>query len=214
MDTIKIDEKFLSLFPLGLEDPEWIKFFEKHDIAKIEEIYNKDLSQKKIEEYIVNNEYEKICKIVLKLSRLSSVISVFEKIAFNNFINIKESNKEFATSFYHMMFDFNSHSFERMVFVLSKYKNDINHKKLNVAKWPIITFFLSQKYPDEFIIIKPSTIKAISKLLEYEIEYKTVPNYLSYKKMIDMIKKYRDNSMIFKNKNLKVAEAALHIITE
>ncbi len=209
MDSNTIDLLFLSKFPDGLNDEMWIELGKKHKPNKIIETINNELSEDNLKEMLENEDYKTICTLVLKLVKKATVVSVFEKVAFQNFINDETTNKDFALAFFDLLYNYNEKSFNEMVSVLAMYKQD---KNKNACKWPVITFFISYKDPNKFVILKPNTVKQTAKILEFNIEYSSTPNFKTYTNVINMVENYRENSMICKNENLMIAQAILFTI--
>ncbi len=211
MDFNSIDEEFLLRAPEKFNDPLWkqaIKIFETP--KKISDLYQADLSIKRLEELIEWEEYGAIALSIQKLISNSNVISRFEKVAFTNFINEKDTHQPLAIAMYDFLYYFDENAFTNMVNVLGMYKHD---KDMNVLKWPIITLFNSYRDPDNFILIKPNTVKSISKAFSINFSYTPNPNYNTYLNVLDFVKKYRDSSSLCKNESLRTAQTILFIAT-
>ncbi len=209
MDLQIIDMKFLELFPLGLEDENWKDLGKKHNPTKVMTLINEDLSQSILKELLNRKDYNKICEISLKIIKKASVVSVFEKVAMQNFFNYSDTKVEFSHALYNFLYNFNENSFSAFVDVLAKHKED---KKANVAKWPIVSVFKAYQNPDKYVFVKPNTIKATAKFLEFDIAYKSYPTFKTFKNIEKMITSYKNKSTVCKNENLMIAQAVLFTV--
>ncbi len=209
MNFNSIDNEFLFRFPGGFDDPQWAAGEKKYGkTKKINEILDTELSEIKMEELIEYGEFSVIAESVLKLIRTAAIISVFEKVAFSNFVKERDTHEPLALALYDLLYHFDENSFEQMVGVLGMYKQD---KSMNVLKWPILTIFNSYRDPNNHVLVKPNTVKAISKAVGYDISYTPRPNYSTYTKILNMVKDYRDSSNICKDRNLRTAETVMYI---
>ncbi len=207
-----IDTEFKIRFSEGFSDPLWsnvTKIFETP--KKIDTLYNTELSQNRMSELIENGEYEIIIESVLKLINSAKVISRYEKIAFSNFIEERDTHQPLSIALYDLLYQFNKEAFEQMVSVLGMFKQD---KNLNVLKWPIITLFNSYRTPNEHVLVKPNTVKAISKALNIDVSYTSKPNYITYLNVLNLVKEYRNSSSICNNADLRVAQTILFATTK
>ncbi len=90
------DFAFLEKFPHGVEDEEWLALAKKHKGDSLSKVVKEELSQENMKKLINKKDYRTICEIALKLLRRASVISVFEKVAFSNFLGHEEIQKDFS----------------------------------------------------------------------------------------------------------------------
>jgi hypothetical protein len=209
MNYKMIDDNFLAMYPLGLGDPDWIGLGKKHNPDKIIKILHEEFSKGALEEVIENELFEETANKILKLIKKSTTVSVFEKVAFQHYIEEPFTHEPLVRSLYNLLHHFSKESFDRMAEVLAMYKSD---RTKNVAKWPVITFFLSYYDADNYSFVKPRTVKTVAKNLEIDIDYKPMPNYETYMKILNMVKEYRDNSEVVKNENLMIAQAVLFVV--
>ncbi len=201
------DFAFLERFPNGVLDEEWVNLGKKHNGMKLVAQLNEELSKKRFKELLKNKDYDSICKSALKLLRRASVVSVFEKVAFSNYLEHEEIKKDFAQSLYKYMHEFNKENFESFILLLARYRSE---KNSNCAKWTVATFFVAYLDPNEFVFIKPTTTKAIAKALDVDIEYSSYPTFETYEKVLAMIKDFRQESEVCEDLNIMMTEAVLY----
>lgn len=207
----EVDFAFLQKFPDGLNDELWIDMGKKHKTIKITEKLNDQLSKQNFKMLITKKDYQTICDLSLKLLRQSTMISVFEKVAFANYLAHDDIKKDFSLSLFDFMYKFGEDSFKNFVLTLARHKKE---KNCNACKWTVVTFFKAYQDTNNYIFVKPTSIKAISNALHTEIGYTPYPNYETYMKAYNMVKEYRDNSDICKNADMMTTEAVLYVTTK
>lgn len=201
------DFAFLQKFPNGLEDDLWLSMGKKHNPDRITKALNEEFSKQKLKEQLQKKDYKTICETALKLLRRATVVSVFEKVAFTNYLAHEEVHEDFSKALYNLYYKFSEESFKEFVLVLARYRKE---KNSNACKWTVVTFFLAFKEPDKYVFVKPTTTKAIAVALKTDIDYSPYPTYSTYMKISDMIHNFRESSDIFKNESLMLAEAGLY----
>ncbi len=198
---------FLKRFPNGLVDEEFIGLGNKHKADNLIKAVNNELSKENLKSLIQKKDYKTICESSLKLLRRANVLSVFEKVAFSNFLSHEEIFEEFSKALYNFMYDFNETNFNKFTLLLARFRME---KNCNCAKWTVVTFFISYLDPEKFVFVKPTTTKAIAKALNVEIEYQSYPTYEVYQNVYNMIYNFREQSDLCKNQNMMLTEAILY----
>ncbi|MDH6603602.1 hypothetical protein OKW23_000742 [Bacilli bacterium PM5-9] len=206
-----IDDLFLLKYPNGLNDQAFIDLSKKHKSSyKILEIVKNEID---LESFVLEDTYHinKNISLIIKIVTRSSMISVFEKVAFKHYLEDSKIHSIFLNALYHMLKDFNEDTMNEFVYVLNMRKVEINRK---VATWPLITFFLI--YFDEYneVFIKPTTIKRLAKLLECDIKYESMPNYMTYQNVKKMVLEYKKQSKLVKNENNLNVQAIMYCALE
>ncbi len=208
MNAKVIDNQFLEAFPNGFEDQRWNELGKKHNPNKIFNIFNNEFSKQSFKTLLDEESYEEICEIALKLVKSASVVSVFEKVAFTNFMKY-ESTSEFCNALFNFLYAYNEQSFETFVSILARHKNQ---KNANAAKWPIVSFFKAYQDPNNYVLVKPNTVKAVAKALDYDISYQSYPNVETYNKVLEMVKSYKKDSSVCKSSSLMLTQAVLFTV--
>lgn len=198
LDQIKnIENKFLILFPNAFEDKEWLKLVKKHDKKIIDEIFKKSLSKNQMREDIEKGNIENIINACKKAVQNSTTISMFEKIAFRNYMTDKSLHKEFAKTLYLLLHVDYTKYLSKFVYILTKTRNTIGNS--NCAKWTIVTFFLSYSDGDTHVFLKPNTAKKTSHYFSIDINYQAYPNLETYEKFRNIIIQYKEHCTLTKN---------------
>lgn len=171
LDKLKqVEKEFLLRYPEGFETEELKEAGKKHKIQK-----NIDYIHK-----VCDKEYMKqglhVYNDVMKVLTNSSLVSVFEKVRFKDFIKEIDTHDkhELMGSIFEMLHGDEEEGFNRLVSLLDFYK---------LAKWPLITVWLAYYDINYQVFIKPTTVKKIINHLELEdITYSSKPNYQFYTK--------------------------------
>ncbi len=205
-----VDFAFLRQFPEGLNDETWIELGKKHNMKKVYEIYDTVLSEPNMKKLIKEKKYKTICEEATNIIKKATIVSVFEKIAFQNFIANEPIHEEFSKGLYQLLYNFNEESFENMVEILLTYKGN---KNSNACKWPVITGFVSLRNEDQ-VFVKPTTVKKIGDFLKVDIEYKSRPNFNTYNKIRNMVINFKKSSEICKDEKLIIVQALLYCVAD
>jgi len=136
--------------------------------------------------------------LINKAISMSTIISVYEKIAFRNYVADRQVIPLFLESLYKVLKECNEETFNHFVYVLSLKKNQGN---ANPCKWPLITYLLVCFKPYEEVFIKPTTIKKLLLVLESDIKYQSQPNYQTYHDIKELILNYKEHSSICQGLN-------------
>lgn len=203
-----VEARFLEQYPAGLDDEKWIELWKKHSKSRLFEAFQTDLSEPNLKLAIESGVLENLAERVVKLVKQATTISVFEKIAFQNFMSYREIHPRFFMALYDFLYHFDDESFEEMIDVLSVFKME---KNAFPAKWPLISFFKAYQSPYNYSFVKPTTTKKVAALLQWEIDYNSRPNYQTYMKIVTMVKQFQKQSVYCQNLDLMRVQGMLFI---
>lgn len=207
MDIKFIEQSFLRQFPNGLQDDEFKMLGKKHQSSdRIIKMFKESITIKNL---TTRNEsiQEETMKSIIKAISQSTLISTFEKVAFKNYIKDTKIHKPFMEALANMLHDCNEDTMNAFVHVCSLKKNETN---ANIAKWPIVTFFLAYFDPQNEIFIKPTTIKQVAYIMNVDIEYQALPNFNTYKKARNMILDFKQQSSLVHDENNIMVQAIMY----
>ena len=187
IDKLKqLEHDFLARYPEGFASPEMKEVVKRHKPDKMYKI-----AQESFEDYKFDNPefiIEKMIEIVSK----SSMVSLFEKPKFRDYVRYFEAHEKEALSdaLREFLHGNEEAGFETMVEILGRVK---------LAKWTLVTVFGTYFRPTEEIFVKPTTTKNIINFLELDdLVYKPRPSYAFYKRYREYImemKKHVDPSL-------------------
>jgi hypothetical protein len=174
------EAEFLARYPKGFADPGLAPIVKKHNIDRLSEFARANLTRSHF------NRPEHIVDTIEKIITRSSMVSMFEKPKFRNFLRTLNGHER-----EHLAFAFEKRlhgrarqaGFEEMVGML------VPHK---LAKWSLVSAVPFYFAPKKEAFVKPTTAKNIISFLEVDgLHYKPRPSwefYLGYRKLLDQVK--------------------------
>lgn len=175
------EAEFLARFPDGFADPAMAPIMKKHNVGKLTEFAQANLTRTHF------NNSEHIADTLVRIVSRSSMVSMFEKPKFRDFVSSLNSHEKD-----HLAFAFEKRlygrakraGFEEILGMLSHYK---------LAKWSIISVVPFYFAPKKEAFVKPTTAKGIIAYLEVDdMQYKPRPSwefYRAYVKLLNQVKK-------------------------
>lgn len=172
---------FLQRYPGGFTNPEILEISKKHKMKKISTLAQERF---KLEEF---SNSQNILEGMIKLVNSSSMVSLFEKPKFRDFVNQLDFDRK----------DLIAHGVKEFLYGNEESGFDILVDMLNedkLAKWTLLTVIPAYFSPKKEVFVKPTTTKNVIKYFELEdLVYKPLPSY-------DFYKRYRDEIHNMKNK--------------
>jgi hypothetical protein len=182
IEKLKLAEAgFLARYPGGFADPGLAPIRKKHNVDKLTEFAQANLTRSHF------NRPEHIAETLVKVVSRSSMVSLFEKPKFRDFVaSLNSFEKE------HLAFAFEKRlygnakraGFDEIIGMLAHHK---------IAKWPIVSAIPYYFAPKKEAFVKPNTAKGIIAYLEVDdLQYKPAPSwefYRGYLKLLDEVKK-------------------------
>ena len=174
------ETEFLVRYPKGFADPGLADIRKKHNIDKLTEFARTNLSRNHF------NRPEHIADTLVRIISRSSMVSMFEKPRFRDFIRSLNSHEK-----EHLAFAFEKRlhgrakrdGFEEILGMLAHYR---------LAKWSLISAIPFYFSPRKEAFVKPTTAKGIISFLEVDdLHYRPVPSwefYRGYRKLLNDVK--------------------------
>ena len=184
-------QKFLRAFPLGFADP---GYYEEERRYKSEA--NKDwqarLSREVFRRLLSERDYEGISQAlrsILSKNKLN-LPSTFELMAINRLTMNPESQPIVAEHLYALIYgnDFGS-ELDRFVLALQR----LNTKGLKPFTWPVVTLFPFIADPTRHMFVKPEATKVAAARLGIELNYKSIPNVVTYGRVMELTQRLLDD---------------------
>lgn len=197
----EILNSFYAEYEDGLEDEKWIKLGKKYDDRAIVQFFD-ELD----DVYFMENDEFEIVEDFMKILSKSALISTFEKIALRNYFSNIKSHKAFVNAVKRLYLN-GMDEFDNLVATLSMLKDE--EKNANAAKWPIVSTICNYMF-DEAYPVKPTTVKAVAKLLKTDIYYSSKPNLETYQLINQMYEKYRQSNEILRTNDKRFTHAILY----
>lgn len=181
----KAENNFFSHYPGGFNNPEMIAIGKKHKMAQMEKLAKEGFAKKNFSNPMT------IVEDAIKLVSRSSMVSVFEKPRFRDYVKSlnREEKAAFADALYELLHGKQEDGFELLQGLLIREK---------LAKWTLMTVIPAYYRPQKEVFVKPTTAKLIINKLGLPLEYKPAPSwefYKGYRKAINELKKQTDKSL-------------------
>lgn len=182
IDKLKQAEaSFLQRFPDGFDDPGMDKIKKKHNVDKISEFAQQNLTRTNF------NRPEFIVDTVHKIVSRSSMVSRFEKPKFRDFVKSLNSHEKQALA----------DSYEKRLFGRAKRQGFEEilgmYSHHGIAKWSLVSVVPFYFSPIKEAFVKPTTAKGMLAYLEItDTVYKPTPSwefYTAYQRLLAEIKK-------------------------
>ena len=175
------EAEFLARYPGGFADPGMATVKKKHNVDKLTQFAQANLTGSQF------NRPEHICDTLVRIISRSSMVSMFEKPRFRDFVSSLNSHEKehLAYAFEKRLYGRSKRAgFDEILGMLAHYK---------IAKWPIISAVPYYFAPNKEAFVKPTTAKGIIKYLEIQdLQYKPMPSwefYRAYLKLLGQVKK-------------------------
>jgi hypothetical protein len=181
-----LEDKFLSRYPDGFASPEMLAIGKKHKVEKMVEFSQEVFTKAAFQEPML------IVENMIKLVSRSSMISIFEKPKFKDFVMGLNPIDKMALSeaLKKILHGKEEKGFNAMVDILSQG---------NLAKWSLVTIFAAYYKPDYDVFVKPTTTKGVLAAFNIDdIKYKPKPSwefYQRYREIINQMKSEVDPSL-------------------
>jgi hypothetical protein len=180
------EEEFFDRYPGGFDNPEIIEIRKKHKLEKMMELAQDCFAKRnfKLPDLIVEN----IVKVVTR----SSLISVFEKPKFRDFVHSlpAQEKQRLSKGLEETLHGKEQFGFETMLEVLKNGK---------LAKWSLMTICQAYHRPQIEVFIKPTTAKDVIEYFELShLHYHPRPTwafYHDYRTVINDMKSKVDLSL-------------------
>lgn len=172
---------FLQRYPEGFNHPEMLEISKKHKLEKISSMAQERFSIDKF------SNSQNIIESMIKLVNSSSMVSLFEKPKFRDFVNRLDTDRKnlIAYGVKELLHGNEESGFDILVDMLKEDK---------LAKWTLLTVIPAYYSPQNEIFVKPTTTKNVIKYFELEdLIYKPLPTYNFYKQYRDEIINMKKN---------------------
>jgi hypothetical protein len=182
----QVEEAFLNRYPGGFDNPEMVEIGKKHKMDKMIRFTHTCFEKNNFDQP------DLIVDHMIKVVSRSSMVSVFEKPKFRDYVNslTPASKLMLSQGLETLLYVNEQQGFEMVLDVLKNGK---------LAKWSLMTICQTYFRPDFDVFIKPTTTKWVIEFLELDhLIYKPTPTwsfYEQYRSLINEIKSKVDPSL-------------------
>lgn len=170
---------FFQRYPEGFQDPEMIAIGKKHKMGQMIALAQERFAKPKFANP------DTIVEDMLKLTQRSSMISIFEKPKFKDFVKSLSADdlKKLSNGFKSFLYGDQEKGFDMLLALLLPHK---------LAKWSLMTILPNYVFPDSEVFVKPSTCKHVIQSFELNhLHYRAEPSWQFYQDYRDCILKMK-----------------------
>jgi hypothetical protein len=179
---IKAKRKFLYYFPEGFESGKYLSWERDYKWNAHEE-WKKQLNRTAFKQLLETGQFLEIAKRAVNLESKTNLLFSFEKMALRDGVKTPESAELFARGLFEYTYGPGSlkEKFDSFRDTLSK----LPRKQTRVLTWPLQTVFGFIAHPTKHIFLKPIVTKTAAKKYDYDLIYKSTPNWETYESLLD-----------------------------
>jgi hypothetical protein len=184
-------KKFVRFFPKGYADTKyqaWERDYKWN--AHLE--WEKQLNREEYKRLLNEGKYAEIALRAVKIETRTNLLFSFEKMALRDAVKPPKGAKAFAIGLFDYVYgtDPIRERFERFTEVLST----LPRKQTRVVTWPLQTVFGFIANPKEHIFLKPRVTMAAAEEYDFPFDYRSRPNWDTYKSLLDFAKQVKKDT--------------------
>lgn len=190
--------KFEAIFPGGFYDPKYDRDERAYKLAAYRECLQ-HLGHGRYRKLLASNRAELVQEI-MRVYRSINLLSVFEKAALTDALEDIDS----AASFLETLGDvLESPSVTEATFdPYLKAVGNLPTPRGRVATWPVATIIPFLMQPDRHLFLKPTVTERAAKVLAFNLNYKAAPNWLTYRRLLDLAGHYMNQLKALKPRDM------------
>jgi len=175
--------KFLRMFPEGFRDETYLAW-ERNYKWEAHEEWVAALNRENFRAQLSVGAHREIAAKAVKIESGRSLLFSFEKMALRDAVRSDAGAKRFAEGLFDFLYGQETleHRFESWVAAIER----LPRKQTRVLTWPLVTVFGFIAQPETHIFLKPNTTKEAARKLALNLDYKSRPNWATYKSYLEM----------------------------
>jgi hypothetical protein len=181
-------QKFLHFFKKGFYDPKYLQW-ERDYKWNAHKAWEEELNEKEFKRLLRAKDYSEIAKRAVRMESKTNLLFSFEKMALRDAVKSEEGAEIFAKGLFNYIYGKEplNERFENF----SKALAALPRKQTRVLTWPLQTVFGFIANPKEHIFLKPRVTQAAAQMYDYDFQYKSKPNWETYRSLLDFARQIR-----------------------
>jgi hypothetical protein len=171
--------KFLRFYPGGFRDESYVEA-ERAYKWQSHLRWREELDVEQFSALLQAERYEEIAARAVRIEQRSlySMLFSFEKMALRDAVKSRDGARAFAEGLYQYLHGAGELQarFETWVEVVAR----LPRRQTRVLTWPLITVFGFIAQPRQHMFMKPNTMRAAARLYDFELDYRSRPNWRTY----------------------------------
>lgn len=202
MDTVtraraRCKKKFLYYFPKGFADAKYYAW-ERGYKWEAHLAWEKELNKKEYQKLLSEKKFSEIALRAIRLETKTNLLFSFEKMALRDAVKPAEGAKAFSEGLYEYVYG--KSSFQKRFENFAEVLDLLPRKQTRVRTWPLQTVFGFIANPNEHIFLKPRVTQIAAEKYQYKFNYKSKPNWETYKSLLDFAEQVRKDTADLKPK--------------
>ena len=199
--ALRCRRKFLRFFPGGFRDETYVSW-EREYKWETHERWEGQLGREEFRRLLKRGEFAEVAARAVRVEQQSrhSMIFSFEKMALRDAVRTEAGARAFAEGLYDFLHGAgpDERRFTRWRDVVAQ----LPRRQTRVLTWPLVTVFGFIAQPDRHIFLKPLVTRAAAREYGYEFDYRSRPNWETYKNLLDFAENVRRDQRELKPRDM------------
>lgn len=185
-------KKFLYYFKKGFSDSTYISWERQYKLDAHFQ-FQQELNKREYEKKLLTKKYTDIALSAVRIESRTNLLFSFEKMALRDAVKPASGSKDFAEGLYQYVYG--EDSLQKRFEEFSEVIQSLPRKQTRVHTWPLQTVFGFIANPQEHIFLKPRVTQVAAGKYGFDFQYKSKPNWETYKSLLDFAEQVRcDNA--------------------
>ena len=180
-------EKFLAVYPEGFSS----KTYQEEDRKPKEEVVRlmeELLGEEQMAQLLEAENWEEVGSRAIKVLTATKLVVPSERKSLKEALQDQDLAEKFSRTLCDLLYGFGSQRegdeeeglrrrFERYVACL---------KEMQSAKWPIATYFLFMRFPEEHMLLRPTFAQRAARAFGFDLRYRAEISWLTYARLLEL----------------------------
>ncbi len=185
---------FLQQYPGGFADPEYLRRERQYKV-EASDLLATSLSGAVLSELMDAKALDEVRRRTFAVLNATNLVHRFELIKLNDALKADGGLERFNAALFALLEG--APEFERR---FSGFCEGLAGLGLN--NWPVATYFAYLKWPTEHMFLKPTPTKRIADACGVALNYRTEPNWLTYRSLLEVVARLREGLSDLKPKDM------------
>lgn len=184
-------KKFLYYFKKGFSDSTYISWERQYKLDAHFQ-FQQELNKREYEKKLLTKKYTDIALSAVRIESRTNLLFSFEKMALRDAVKPASGAKDFAEGLYQYVYG--KDSLQKRFEEFSEVIQSLPRKQTRVHTWPLQTVFGFIANPQEHIFLKPRVTQVAAGKYGFDFQYKSKPNWETYKSLLDFAEQVRSDN--------------------
>lgn len=192
---LRCRKKFLHYFKKGYADATYISWERQYKLDAHFH-FQQALNKREYQRLLLAKKYSEIALTVVRVESRTNLLFSFEKMALRDAVKSANGAKIFAHGLFNYVYG--TKSLEERFNDFSEAIACLPRKQTRVHTWPLQTVFGFLANPQEHISLKPRVTQIAAEKYQFGFQYKSKPNWESYRSLLDFAEQVRKDTVDLK----------------